>query len=156
MLPKPVTIEFEEFVITTDKASIQVERVHQWLSQESYWSKNIPLSVVQDSVEHSFCMGAFYKGQQIAYARCITDYTTFAYVADVYVEEAYRGRGLSKKMMDLLMEQDWMQRLRRIMLATLDAHELYKKYGFVTPAFPERFMEISRPGIYGDTGNVCN
>jgi GNAT superfamily N-acetyltransferase len=86
----------------------------------------------------------------------ITDYTTFAYLADVYVEAEHRGQGLSKRMMEIILQQPWVQSLRRIMLATLDAHDLYGQFGFVKPAFPERFMEINRPAIYGDPQNVCS
>lgn len=122
--------------------------IHRWLSREAYWCKDIPFNVVQTAFDHSFCIGVLHEGKQIAYGRLITDYATFAYLADVYVEEKHQGKGLGKKMMELLLDADWVKGLRRLMLATLDAHGLYEQYGFTQTAFPERFMEINRPGIY--------
>ena len=152
---EPITISYNGYSITTDKKLLQPELIHQWLSQNSYWSKNIPFEIVKDAFDNSFCIGIIKNGRQVGYARLVTDYATFGYLADVYVEEEHRRQGLSKKMMELIMELDWVKNLRRIMLATLDAHELYKQFGFVTPAFPERFMEINRPAIYGDSQNIC-
>lgn len=153
---QPVTIEFGDYVITTDKARLKPDQVHHWLATESYWSKNIPFETVKQAFDHSYCIGALKDNRQVAYARMITDYTTFAYLADVYVEAEHRGQGLSKRMMEIILQQPWVQSLRRIMLATLDAHGLYGQFGFVKPAFPERFMEINRPAIYGDPQNVCS
>lgn len=142
---------YGEYLITTDKARLQPEAVHRWLTEESYWAKGVPFDIVLKSFENSYVIGALYADQQVGYARLITDYATFAYLADVYVETAHRGRGLSKAMLQLLMDQDWVKGLRRIMLASLDAQPLYARFGFVQPAFPERFMEITRPvqEIYG-------
>lgn len=145
-----VTVEHLGYIITTDKSLLQPERIHQWLATESYWAKNIPVETVKSGFDNSYCMGVLKDGLQIGYARFITDYAMFAYLADVYIEAPHRGKGLSKKMMELLMNLDWVKGLRRIMLVTLDAHELYRAYGFQTPAFPERFMEISRPNIYSE------
>jgi len=152
---EPITINHNRYSITTDKKLLQPELIHQWLSQHSYWSKNIPFEIVKKAFDNSFCVGIIKDGRQVGFARLVTDYVTFAYLADVYVEEEHRGLGLSKKMMELIMDLDWMKKLRRIMLATLDAHELYKQFGFILPAFPERFMEISRPAVYGDLQNIC-
>ncbi|RYD56418.1 MAG: GNAT family N-acetyltransferase [Sphingobacteriales bacterium] len=146
----PINIEYNGYLITTDKALLQPEAIHRWLSEESYWSKHIPFSVVKTAFDHSYCIGVLKDGVQVGYARFVTDYATFAYLADVYVEEAHRGQGLSKKMMEVLMELGWVKGLRRIMLATLDAHGLYEQFGFTAPAIPERCMEITRPVIYGD------
>jgi GNAT superfamily N-acetyltransferase len=139
---------FGEYLITSDKTLLQPRAVHQWLTEESYWARGIPYDTVKTSFDNSWTMGALHEGRQVAYARMITDYATFAYLADVYVEEPHRGKGLSKVMLQLLMDQDWVKGLRRIMLASLDAQVLYERYGFVKPAFPERFMEITRPAIY--------
>jgi len=152
---QPITIEYNGYTITTDKQQMKPQEIHRWLATESYWSKNIPFEAVKNAFDHSYCIAVLHEDRQIAYARLVTDYTTFAYLADVYVEEAHRGKRLSKKMMEILMEQEWVKGLRRIMLATLDAHELYRQFGFVQTAFPERFMEINRPAIYGDNQNVC-
>jgi GNAT superfamily N-acetyltransferase len=149
----PVTIEYKGYLITTDKALLQPDRIHAWLANESYWLANVPQETVRRAFDHSFCMGILKDGQQVGYARFATDYAIFAYLMDVYIEEPHRGQGLCRKMMELLMELDWVKGLRRIMLATLDAHDLYRQFGFVTPAFPERFMEISRPDIFAGAQN---
>ncbi len=152
---KPVKIEYKGYTITTDKTEMQPEAIHKWLTEQSYWSKHIPFDIVKTSFDNSFCIGILKNNEQVGYGRLITDYATFAYLADVYVTEPHRGIGLSKKMMEILLEQDWVKGLRKIMLATLDAHGLYAQYGFTPMVISERYMEISRPIIYGDTESVC-
>ncbi|MCD6064859.1 MAG: family N-acetyltransferase [Flavipsychrobacter sp.] len=152
---KIITVEHEGYIITTDKTQLQPKAVHKWLSEESYWSKNIPYELVKRAFDNSYCIGILKDGRQLGYGRLITDYTTFAYLADVYVEEEHRGQGLSRKMMELLLEQAWVKGLRKVMLATLDAHGLYAKFGFTPMIISERYMEISRPIIYGDKQNAC-
>ena len=151
----PINIEYKGYLVTTDKTQLQPDTIHKWLSEKAYWCKNIPYNIVKSAFDNSYTIGALIDNKQIAYARLITDYTTFAYLADVYVEEAHRGNGISKKMMDILMALDWMKGLRKIMLGTLDAHELYRKYGFTESKYPDRIMEIARPTIYGDNHNRC-
>lgn len=148
---QPITIEHDGYIITTDKSLLKPQQIHVWLSTEAYWSKDIPFSLVKQAFDHSFCIGILKGEKQIGYARLVTDYASFGYLADVYVIEEHRGKGLSKKMLSVIMELEWVKGLRRIMLATLDAHELYKQMGFVSTAFPERFMEINRPAIYEKT-----
>ncbi len=150
---QPLTVNYKGYIITTDKSQMQPEAIHQWLSEKSYWSKKIPYELVKRAFDNSYCIGVISKGKQIGYARLITDYASFAYLADVYVEEEHRGKGLAKKMMEILMDLDWVKGLRKLMLATLDAHELYKQFGFAPMAISERYMEISRPIIYGDPDN---
>ena len=152
---RPVRIEYKGYIITTDKTEMQPEAVHKWLTEESYWAKHIPFDIVKTSFDNSFCIGILKDNEQVGYGRLITDYATFAYLADVYITEPHRGIGLSKKMMEILLEQDWVKGLRKIMLATLDAHGLYAQYGFTPMVISERYMEISRPIIYGDTESVC-
>ena len=152
---KPVKIEYKGYTITTDKTEMQAEAIHKWLTEQSYWAKHIPFDIVKTSFDNSFCIGILKNNEQVGYGRLITDYATFAYLADVYVTEPHRGIGLSKKMMEILLEQDWVKGLRKIMLATLDAHGLYAQYGFTPMLISERYMEISRPIIYGDTESVC-
>lgn len=147
---EPLSIRYLDYTITTDKSQMQVQALHRYLSAESYWARNIPQDVVQRSFDHSFCIAALNGEEQVGFARLITDYATFAYLADVYVLESHRGKGLSKKMLEVLMDQPFVKGLRRIMLATLDAHTLYEQFRFRQPAFPERFMEVSRPRIYED------
>jgi len=123
--------------------------IHKWLSEEAYWSKQIPYDTVATLFEHSFCVGVMSGNRQIGFARLVTDYATFAYLADVYVIETHRGRGLSVKMMDALFSLEWVRGLRRIMLSTIHAHGLYHKYGFSSCRYPERLMEILQsPDMY--------
>lgn len=141
---KPINIHHNGYLITTDKTLMQVEDIHRWLSEHSYWSKGIPFEMVQNAFDHSFCIGALKDEKQVAYSRLVTDYTTFGYLADVYTQEEHRKNGIAKKMMEVLMNMDWVKGLRRMVLVTLDAHNLYGQYGFAAPPIPERYMEISR------------
>jgi GNAT superfamily N-acetyltransferase len=145
MTMTPVTIQHNEFIITSDKGLMDLQAIHQWLSLESYWAKNIPFETVKTAFENSYTAGILHNGQQVAYARFITDYATFAYLADVYVLAHYRGSGLSKRLIAFMLDQEWTTGLRKIALATLDAHGLYRKFGFTAVALPERMME--RAGI---------
>jgi len=129
------------YTITTDKSRMIPEDIHRWLSGYSYWARDIPFDVFKRSFDHSFCTGVLYEGRQIGFARLITDYATFAYLADVFVTEEHRGKGLSKQMMETIFGLDWVEGLRRIVLATVDAHGLYRQFGFTAPTHPERLME---------------
>lgn len=126
---------------------MDIQAVYHYLSTESYWAKGIRPETVEQSLRHSFCAGVFSGSEQVGFARLITDYTTFAYLADVYILAPHRGKGLSKMLMQYLMDLDWTQKLRRMMLVTLDAHSLYSGFGFHAPEFPERVME--RRGVRG-------
>lgn len=136
------------YSIHTGYEAMDITAIHQYLSQESYWAKGIPFETVQLSLQHSFCIGVFNGSMQVGFARLVTDYSTFAYLADVYVLAAHRGKGLSKEMMQYLMDLDWMAGLRRIMLATLDAHGLYEQFGFKVTETPERIMERRKEQAY--------
>ncbi|OJW83234.1 MAG: hypothetical protein BGO69_19180 [Bacteroidetes bacterium 46-16] len=152
---KPFTISYNDYTITSDKALIPVEALHKWLSEESYWVKNIPFDVVKNSFEGSFTIGILKDEELVGYARLVTDYATLAILADVFVVEAHRGRGLSKKMMEVMLGLDWVKRLRNIMLGTRDAQGLYAQFGFINPEFPGRIMQLHQPSIYGDMNNTC-
>ena len=143
-----VHISHNGYLVTTNKSLMQVEAIYKWLSEKSYWVKGIPFEVVQGSFDNSFCIGVLKDGVQIGYARLVTDYATIAYLGDVYIEEEHRGQGLSKKMMEILLNLDWVTGLRKVILGTLDAHSLYTRYGFEQMSEPSRWMEITRPGIY--------
>ena len=140
---QPVTIDFKGYTITTDKSLMKVNDIHKWLSEESYWAKNVAFETFKMAFDHSFCIGAIIDGMQIGFGRLITDYATFGYLADVYVEEPYRGQGISKKMMEIILAPDWVKGMRAIRLATSDAHGLYKQFGFTESKHPERLMELS-------------
>lgn len=135
------------YLLSFDKDLLQLKVIHGFLST-SYWSKAIPQEVVAQAIEHSLCLGIYHEGSQVAFTRLITDYTTFAYLCDVFVLEEHRGQGLSKWMLQALQAHPALQRLRRWMLATADAHGLYSQFGFKPLAQPERFMAIHTPGIY--------
>ena len=137
----------EGFAITTETSFFNVEFIHAFLSK-SYWAENIPLETVQRSIDNSLCFGVFHLGRQIGFARVITDKATFGYLADVFIDEAYRGQGLSKWLMEEIMAHPDLQGLRRMMLATRDANGLYAKFGFSELTFPERWMQIHKPDIY--------
>ena len=137
----------EGFAITTETSFFNVEFIHDFLSK-SYWAEDIPIETVQKSIDNSLCFGVFHLGRQIGFARVITDYATFAYLADVFIDEAYRGQGLSKWLMEEIIAHEDLQGLRRFMLATRDAHGLYNQFGFSELTFPERWMQIHKPGMY--------
>ncbi|WP_374165180.1 GNAT family N-acetyltransferase [Arcticibacter sp. MXS-1] len=134
--------------ISTDPALLDIQVIYHFLSNNSYWAKNIPMDVVERAIENSLCFGVYDGDDQVGFARVITDHATFAYLADVFIVPAYRGRGLSKKMVSAILEHPSLQGLRRWMLGTADAHGLYEQFGFKPLARPERFLEISRPDIY--------
>jgi GNAT superfamily N-acetyltransferase len=138
-----VTIE-----ITTDRARMDPNAIHRYLSEESYWAKGIPRERVERSIEHSLCAGAFDGGMQVGFARAITDYATFAYIADMYVLESHRGRGISKRIMEALMTHPDLRGLRRWHLVTRDAHGLYAQFGFAALENPERHMGINVRNAY--------
>lgn len=131
-----------EFLYSTDKSKLNLEYIHHFLSKESYWAKNIPMDIVKTSIEGSLCFGVYENGKQVGFARVITDYATFGYLADVFIDKDYRGRGLSKELMAFIMEQDVVKKLRRFMLATLDAHSLYAKFGFESQEGNKRLMGV--------------
>ncbi|HTM99279.1 MAG TPA: GNAT family N-acetyltransferase [Pedobacter sp.] len=136
------------FIFSDDSNLIDVTAVHRYLSEESYWAKNIPFETVQKSISNSLCFGVYKDTKQVGFARWITDSATFAYLCDVYIESEYRGLGLSKKLMSLMMFHPNLQGLRIYYLGTLDAHGLYAQFGFKPLAAPERRMEIVVKDIY--------
>jgi GNAT superfamily N-acetyltransferase len=134
--------KIDNYIIATDRAKLDVNYIHYFLSKESYWAKNIPIEIVKTSIEGSLCFGVYYQAKQIGFARVITDYATFGYLADVFIDKDFRGKGLSKELMKFIMEQDMIKKLRRFMLATLDAHSLYAQFGFESQEGNKRFMSI--------------
>lgn len=137
----------DEFTLTTDKTRIDIAFVHAFLSR-SYWAENIPVEIVQQSIEGSLCFCLLHQTGQIGFARVITDGATFGYLADVFIDEAWRGKGLSKWMMEIIIQHPALTGLRRLLLATRDAHGLYEQFGFKPVPNPESFMQIHRPGVY--------
>jgi GNAT superfamily N-acetyltransferase len=131
------------YEVSTDKSRLDIDLIHNFLSTESYWAKNIPRDVLERSIENALCFGAYDGNEQIGFARVITDYAVFAYVGDVFVLPAHRGRGVSKLIMQAIRDHPDLQRLRRWHLLTRDAHALYRQFGFRELENPARHMEIS-------------
>jgi GNAT superfamily N-acetyltransferase len=140
----------DPFVISTDPARLDLAVIHGFLTS-SYWARGIPLATVQAAIDHSLPFGIYDRARQVGFARVITDTATFAYLADVFVLESHRGRGLSKWLMQCIMAHPDLQGLRRWMLATRDAHGLYRQAGFQALKAPDRWMEIHDPDVYTHT-----
>jgi GNAT superfamily N-acetyltransferase len=136
------------FLVSTDPSLLDLALIHGFLSGRSYWAGGIPLEVVRRSVEGSLCFGLYEEGRQVGFARVVTDRTTFAYLADVFIVEEYRGRGLSKWLLEGVLGHPALQGLRRFLLGTRDAHGLYQRFGFTPLADPDRFLEVFRPDVY--------
>ena len=136
------------YTITTDRSQLDLPLIHRYLSEDSYWSKGIPFEIVRKSIENSLCFGVFQDENQVGFARVITDFASFAYLADVFILPEYRGHGLSKMLMKTIHEHPELQGLRRWMLATADAHGLYSQFDWKPLAAPERFMERHNPDVY--------
>lgn len=134
--------------VSTDQEELDLQMIHRFLSEESYWAKGIPLSVMRKAIESSLCFGLFQRDLQVGFARVITDYATFGYLCDVFVLEPHRGKGLGRILMEHVMAHPALATLRRIVLVTGDAHFLYEKVGFRGLAKPECYMELHRPDVY--------
>jgi GNAT superfamily N-acetyltransferase len=139
------------FLYSTSKEKLDIGYIHRFLSEDSYWAKNVPIDIVRTSIENSLSFGVYdlAKGtRQCGFARLVTDYATFAYLGDVFVDPQYRGRGLSKTLMSFIFGLEELKMFRRLMLATADAHSLYSKFGFRPLKNPDRFMELHNPDVY--------
>jgi len=137
--------------ISCDANEMQLSTVHSFISG-TYWAKNIPIEVMATAIRNSLCFGIFTEsGEQVGFARMITDRATFAYLADVYVVEPHRNNGLSKWLMSVIMQHPDLQGIRRMVLATSDAHGLYEQFGFKALANASIFMEIHHANIYEHT-----
>ena len=141
-----------EYIISTDPDRLDPQAIHAYLTR-SYWSPGISLETVQRAMQNSLCFGLYCEcaeqvAVQVGFARVITDKTTFAYLADVYVLEAHRGQGLSKRLIEAVQSHPDLQGLRRFLLATKDAHGLYAQFGFTPLANPTRMMEVLDPDAY--------
>jgi len=139
-----------EYLYSTDKAKLDVAYVHHFLSKESYWAKNIPMKTVKKSIKGSCCFGVYHKSEQVGFARVVTDHATFGYIADVFILDEYRGKGLSKWLMETIMNHPELQGLRRWMLGTRDAHGLYEQFGWTVldEDTRKRFMQRHFKDVY--------
>ena len=137
-----------EFTISTDRKRLQIDVIHGFLSEESYWAKERTKEQTVTAIKNSLPFGVYFGERQIGFARVVTDYATFAYLGDVFILEEFRGRGLSKWMMQVIINHQDLQGFRRWILATKDAHTLYEKFDFTALKFPDRWMEKTAPNAY--------
>ena len=145
---KNIEFNFGEYHFSTDKNKMDIPAIHDFLSNHSGWSNNIPIEKVELSVQNSLNFGVFHDNRQIGFARIISDFSTIAYLGDVYLLNDYRGKGISKKLMDFIMSHPNLQGLRRWILLTSTADWLYEKYGFEKIPNPEIYMELYNPNVY--------
>jgi GNAT superfamily N-acetyltransferase len=144
----PIRYFMSLFEITTDVEKMDLDLIHSFLSNESYWAKGRSIEVTKKAIENSICFAAMDENKTIGFGRVVTDRATFAYIGDVFVKSEYRGRGIGKLLMQAMIDHPELQNLRRWILATRDAHGLYSKYGFTGLKFPERWMERAAEWAY--------
>ena len=146
----------KEYLVSADPIKLDLDLIHKFLSEHSYWARGIPREVVARSMANSLCFGVYAvvnttpnpDWRQVGFARVTTDRATFAYLADVFILPEHRGEGLSKRLMEAVLAHPDLQGLRRWMLATADAHELYRKFGFAALSQPDSFMQRHNPDVY--------
>ena len=138
----------DDYEISADAGRLDLSVIHKFLAEDSYWSPGIPRSTVERAIANSLCFGVYHRATQVGFARVVTDRSTFALLADVFILKAHRGKGLSKELMRRVVEHDDLQGLRRFLLLTSDAHGLYSQFGFKEIGSPARFMEVLRPDVY--------
>ena len=130
-----------ELLFSTDRSRLDVAAIHRFISDESYWTPGIARELVDRAIANSLCFGAYANGAQIGFARVVTDYVGFAYLADVFVIRDWRARGIGRRLMDFVFAHPQLQNMRRFLLATRDAHALYARHGFTPLSSPQNFME---------------
>lgn len=143
-------IRKDEWLVSTDPSLLQTDVIHNYLSKDSYWAQHIPRDVVERSISNSLCFGLYERNKQIGFARLVTDKATFAYLADVFILESFRGKGLAKWMMEVIQSHPELQGLRRWMLGTRDAHCLYEQFGWTVldEDTRKRFMQRHFKDVY--------
>ena len=141
----------QEFIISTDQSRLDIDMIHRFLSEESYWANKRTLEQTKTAIENSICFGVYLGDKQVGFARVVTDKATFAYVGDVFVLREFRGFGIGKMLMEAMLSHPELQGLRRWILATKDAHGLYEQFGFSELRFPERSMELPAKNAYSSS-----
>ncbi len=136
-----------DYIISTDNIRLDIRIIHDFISNQSYWAQGRPLETVQRALDHSLNFGLYKSDQQVGFARVVTDYATFGWIADVFVLSEHRGQGLSKWLMEVILSHRDLQGFRRWVLATKDAHSLYARFGFIALHRPERWMERPDPNM---------
>ncbi|TMI78779.1 MAG: GNAT family N-acetyltransferase [Bacteroidetes bacterium] len=142
----------DDYVLSTDTSKIDIKTVHGFLSR-SYWAEEIPMEIVRRGIENSLCFAIYHREMLAGFARVISDFATFAYLADVFILPTHRGKGLSKWLIQSILDHPQLQGLRRFTLATRDAHRLYAQFGFKPFARPDRWMERHDPDVYRRRNN---
>ena len=151
MKPTDLIVEKQhaDFLVSSDPKKLDLRFVHDWLTNESYWSRDIPFEVLQRLVKNSLCFGVYHEsGKQVGFGWVVTDYTTFGWLTDVFIIKDYRGLGLSVLLMEFMLNHPELQILRRWLLGTDLAHGLYRKFGFKNLDHPENFMTLHRSNMY--------
>lgn len=138
----------DQFVIDTERSRLQLDVIHSFLSEESYWANTRTLDQTRTAIKNSICFGVYDGERQIGFARVVSDRATFAYIGDVFILKEFRGQGLSKWLMETIVSYPDLQGLRRWILATRDAHGLYKQFDFNSLRFPDRWLERTAPDAY--------
>jgi GNAT superfamily N-acetyltransferase len=141
-------VQAAELTISSDKADLDIEMIHAFLSRQTAWAQGMPRDTLERAIAGSLCFGGYVGGRQIAFARLITDEATFAYLCDVFVLPDYRGKGYASALMKHIFASPSLTGLRRIVLVTTDAHHVYRPHGFRELANPERYMELHDPDVY--------
>lgn len=141
-------MQFGDYTVSTAPARLDLPMITQFLAEDSYWARGIPLEVMSKAAEGSLCFGVYRGNRQVGFARVVTDYATFGHIMDVFVLPAHRGRGLGKLLMASIMAHPQLQGFRRWQLGTEDAHDLYGRYGFTALAHPQRHMEKTDADVY--------
>ncbi|MCE3277913.1 MAG: N-acetyltransferase [Bacteroidetes bacterium] len=144
---KPKTPSQNNYFISTEKEKLDIDFIHSYLTR-SYWAEQIPKEVVLKGISNSLCFGVYNNDLQVGFARIISDYSTFAYLADVFIIEEERGKGLSKWLVECILKHEQLQGLRNFCLLTKDAHKLYERFGFKNLEKPQNFMAIKKDNFY--------
>ncbi len=148
-MQKTFRVQHDRFQIDTDPQRLQVDIIFDYLTNRSYWANGRSLEVIEKSIANSLCFGVYEGQSQVGFARVISDYATFGWVCDVFILESYRGLGLSKWLVETIVEHPDLKGIRRLLLATRDAHELYRRYaGFRVVEHPEKLMERPNPASH--------
>lgn len=138
----------DEFTISTEKGRLRTDVIYKFLIEDSYWARTRSTGQMQKAIDNSLCFGLYAADEQIGFARVVSDQATFAYISDVFILKEFRGRGLSKWLMETIVSYPDLQGLRRWLLATRDAHGLYSQFEFEALRFPDRWMERTAPDAY--------
>jgi len=143
-------LEKDGYTISTDPAKLNIATIHHYLSEESYWAQQVPRETVEKSIANSLCFGVYIEKEQVGFARLVTDKTTFAYLADVFILESHRGKGLSKWLVAGIHAHPELSGLRRWVLVTKDAHGLYRQFGWeeLSEETASRYMQKHTPNVY--------